>query len=425
MMTIDRLQAPTFTSNFSFPEIAPDLHTLANKIPLYVINAGSQALCKIEMVFNAGNYFESAPLIANATNALMREGTISKSAGEIAELLDYYGAFLETAVYKDKASVILYSLNKHLHKTLPVMLDLIQHAIFPEKELTLYKTNQKQKFLVNQQKVDFVARNHFNALLFSNTPYDQYIEEANYDALSQTQLQQFFKERYAGNGLYIVMSGNISGDVLNQVKEAASLMNLSKEEPKQDYVNNFSGRKELFIEKKDAMQSAIRIGRRLFNKNHPDYFGMQIVNTILGGYFGSRLMSNIREDKGYTYGIGSGIASLLNDGFFYISTEVGVDVTKATLTEIYKEIEILQQNLVSQEELDLVKNYLLGTFLRSVDGPFAISEKFTSIKDYGLTNEFYKAYVMHIKQAKTEDLMLLAQKYLKKTDLSELVVGKI
>jgi predicted Zn-dependent peptidase len=424
-MSINRLQAPDYTANFSFPAIAPEQHLLANQVPLFVINAGSQALCKIEMVFNAGNYYETNALVANATNALMREGTSNKTAGEIAEILDYYGAFLETAVYKDKASVILYSLNKHLHKTLPVMLDLIQHAIFPEKELTLYKTNQKQKFLVNQQKVDFVARNHFNAMLFKDTPYDQFIEADNYDNLSQAQLQAFFKDRYSGNGMYVVIAGNISSDVLNQVKEATLALNLKTELAAKPYQNNFLGRQELLIEKKDAMQSAIRIGRRLFNKNHPDYFGMQILNTILGGYFGSRLMSNIREDKGYTYGIGSGVASLLHDGFFYISTEVGVDVTAATLTEIYKEIEILQQNKVAEDELNLVKNYLLGTFLRSVDGPFAMSDKFTSIKDYGLTNEFYKAYVNYIKQAKAEDLTLLAQKYLNKKDLSELVVGKI
>jgi len=424
-MSINRLQAPQFTTSFSFPAIAPEQHILPNQLPLFVINAGSQALCKIEMVFNAGNYFETGALIAKATNSLMREGTTSKSAGEIAELLDYYGAFLETAVYKDKASVILYSLNKHLSKTLPVMMDIIQNAIFPEKELTLYKTNQKQKFLVNQQKVDFVARNHFNALLFKDTPYDQFAEAENYDKLTQAQLQSFFKERYANHASYMVIAGNIAPDVLNQVIDAAGSLPLKTENKVLPYVNAISGRQELFIEKKDAMQSAIRIGRRLFNKNHSDYFGMQLLNTILGGYFGSRLMSNIREDKGYTYGIGSGVASLLHDGFFYISTEVGVDVTKATLTEIYKEIEILQQNLVTNEELELVKNYLLGTFLRSVDGPFAMSDKFTSIKDYGLTNEFYINYVNYIKQAKAEDLLLLAQKYLNKNDLSELVVGKI
>lgn len=422
---MNRLQAPEYTTQFNFPAIAPEQHQLANQMQLFVINAGSQALCKIEMVINAGNYFESNALVANATNSLMREGTSNKSAGEIAELLDYYGAFLETAVYKDKASVILYSLNKHLHKTLPVMMDLIQNAIFPEKELLLYKTNQKQKFMVNQQKVDHVARNHFNAMLFKDTPYDQFIEASNYDELSQIQLQNFFKDRYAGSDAYMVIAGKITDDVLNQVKQEAGYMVLKTVNEKKTYTNAQSGRTELLIEKKDAMQSAIRIGRRLFNKTHPDYFNMQVLNTILGGYFGSRLMSNIREDKGYTYGIGSGVASLLNDGFFYISTEVGVDVTSATLTEIYKEIDALQQTLVPTEELELVKNYLLGTFLRSVDGPFAISEKFTSIKDYGLTNEFYKAYVNHIKQVKSQDLMLTAQKYLNKNDLSELVVGKI
>ena len=424
-MSINRLQAPAYSINFSFPEITPDKVILNNEIPVYIINAGSQALCKIEMVFNAGNYFETSSLIANATNALLREGTTSKSAGEIAELLDYYGAFLETSVYKDKASVILYTLNKHLHHTLPVLVDLVQNAIFPEKELHLYKTNQKQKFLVNQQKVDFIARNHFNNLLFKNTAYDQFVKEEDYDALSQMQVQHFFKERYSGSGLYLVLAGAITDDVVNQVKAAAGAMVLKNEESKSQYSNLNSGRAELFIEKQDAMQSAIRIGRRLFNKTHSDYFGMQILNTVLGGYFGSRLMSNIREDKGYTYGIGSGMASLLHDGFFYISTEVGVDVTKATLIEIYKEIEKLQNELISESELDLVKNYMLGTFLRSVDGPFAMSEKFTAIKDYGLTNEFYHTYVNHIKQVKAEELLILAQKYLNKNDLSELVVGKI
>jgi predicted Zn-dependent peptidase len=144
-MTIDRLQAPQYTIDFSFPAIAPKQYILENNISLFVIDAGSQALCKIEMVFNAGNYFENESLIANATNALMREGTTTKSAGAIAELLDYYGAFLETSVYKDKASVILYSLNKHLSKTLPVMMDIVQNAIFPDKELSLYKTNQNTK----------------------------------------------------------------------------------------------------------------------------------------------------------------------------------------------------------------------------------------------------------------------------------------
>jgi predicted Zn-dependent peptidase len=424
-MIINRLQTPAFSINFNFPEIAPEHILLSNGVPLYVINAGSQELCKIEFVFNAGNFFEQNALVANACNALLREGTTSRSAAEIAETLDYYGAFLETVLSRDKASVVLFTLNKHLHKTLPVLMDIIQHATFPEKELHLYKTNQKQRFLVNQQKVDFVARNHFSNMLFKDTAYNQFVSVDDYDSLTDQQLELFYKERYSGKNMYLVMAGNISKDVLSLVKEAVGSMQLLPEKSVEAYFNSQQGRSEVLIEKKDAMQSAIRIGRRLFNKTHPDYFGMQLLNTLLGGYFGSRLMSNIREDKGYTYGIGSGVTSMLYDGFFYISTEVGVDVTAATLTEIYSEIEKIQHELVSEEELELVKNYMLGTFLRSLDGPFALSEKFTSIKDYGLTNEFYMAFVNHIKQAKPGELQQLAQKYLNKADLSELVVGKI
>ncbi len=424
-MTLNRITPPTIADNFSFPEIEPQKYLLENNLPLFVIDSGSQDLCKVELIFDAGNYFEQEPLIATAVNSLLREGTTTRSAQQIAEQLDFYGAFLETSIRKDKASVILYSLNKHLHQTIPVMMEVVQQAIFPEKEVTLYKTNQRQKFLINQQKVDFIARNQFNHLLFQGSRYGKLIEISDFDGLTREKLQAFFAERYAGHATYMVLSGKITPQVLNLLQECAAQMPQSPERVSHSYNCNMMGRQEQFYEKPDALQSAIRIGRRLFNKTHPDYFGMKVLNTVLGGYFGSRLMSNIREDKGYTYGIGSGVSSMLYDGAFYISTEVGVDVTQPTLIEIYKELELLQQELISQQELTLVKNYLLGAFLRSVDGPFAISEKFTAIYEYGLANKYYKDYVNYLKQVKSEELRQLAQKYWNKNDLSQLVVGKI
>jgi predicted Zn-dependent peptidase len=177
------------------------------------------------------------------------------------------------------------------------------------------------------------------------------------------------------------------------------------------------------IEKEGAVQSAIRIGRVLFNKTHPDYLGMQVLNAVLGGYFGSRLMANIREDKGYTYGIGSGLVSMFGGGYFVISTEVGVEVTNAALKEIYYEIDKLQHELVGEDELELVRNYLIGVFLRSTDGPFAIGDRLKGIVGYGLGYEYYERYVETIRTITPEQLRDLANKYLKKEDLIELVVG--
>ena len=161
----------------------------------------------------------------------------------------------------------------------------------------------------------------------------------------------------------------------------------------------------------------------MFTKTHPDYLGMTILNTVLGGYFGSRLMTNIREDKGYTYGIGSGLASLLHDGIFYIGTEVGAKVCNNALEEIYKEINILRTDLIPEEELELVKNYLMGTYLKSLDGPFSLADKFLGIKVYGLGYDFYDLYIETLKNITSEELLMLAKKYLDPDSMYELVVG--
>jgi predicted Zn-dependent peptidase len=136
-------------------------------------------------------------------------------------------------------------------------------------------------------------------------------------------------------------------------------------------------------------------------------------------------MANIREDKGYTYGIGSGLASLVNDGYFYISTEVGKDVTKDALNEIYKEIRLLREELVDAEELETVRNYVLGQFLRSVDGPYALAEKFKAIWEFGLDYDYFDKYFAAVKTITPEEIKSLANQYLQEQDLLELVVGQI
>ena len=181
----------------------------------------------------------------------------------------------------------------------------------------------------------------------------------------------------------------------------------------------------LYIKKEGALQSAIRIGRLIPNKLHPDYLGLQVLNTILGGYFGSRLMNNIREDKGYTYGINSGVVSLKNGGYFFISTEVGADVTKDALNEIYKEIDLLRTEEVSIEELDLVKNYMLGQFLKSCDGAFNLANLFESVKLYDLDYNFYNNYIKTIKEITPKTIKALGVKYFNKKDLKEVVVGRL
>jgi predicted Zn-dependent peptidase len=178
------------------------------------------------------------------------------------------------------------------------------------------------------------------------------------------------------------------------------------------------------IEKDKVYQSAIRIGKILFNKHHPDFLAMQILNTILGGYFGSRLMKNIRENKGYTYGIGSMIVSLHHSGYFVIASEVGKDVCRAALKEIYKEMKILRETTIPEDELTVVKHYLMGEVIRMFDGPFALAESLKAIVEYGLDYDYYDKTIETIKHTTARQLLDLANQYFAPGTFTEIVAGK-
>src|SRR3990172_3972484 len=401
---------------------------LANNIPVYMLNAGTQELSRIEFLFPAGYIKQNLPLVASTTNDLIDEGTATKNSQQIADGIDYFGAFLETEITPDYASVNVFSLNKHLVNVLPLIEEVIKQPIFPQHELEVNIQNKKQKYLVSEQKVNDVARKKFNQLIFGNAhPYGYFVQLSDFDNVKREHLQGFHPNFYNSSQCKIIASGKIDDSVLKLLEKhfggndwKGNSSSLQKQLP------DFNATKEHtnIVLKQDALQSAIRIGKPLFNKTHADYLPMLVLNTILGGYFGSRLMANIREDKGYTYGIGSAIQSMEQGGYFFITTEVGADVTKNAVNEIFSEIKRLREDLVSEPELNLVRSYMLGSFLSSVDGPFALADRFKGIMTYGLSYDYYDRYIKTIKTISANELRDLANKYWKEEDLIELVVGK-
>ncbi len=426
-MTIDRTASPSFKTVEKIEMIRATEKRLKNNIPVYSINAGTQDLIKIEFLFGAGMFQQQMPLLATTVNSMLEEGTTKMNAAQIADAVDFYGAFLEVGVSQDNASVVLYTLNKHLKATLPVVEDVIKNATFPQEELDTHLTNKKQKFHVNNQKVATLARKRFTELLFGEKhPYGINVLESDFEKIKRSHLEVFYRSFYRSNNCKIVLAGKIDPDVFQMLNDFFggndwSVLNVPKANTMATDTNK---QREQLIYKEDALQSAIRIGKVMFNKTHPDFQSLQILNTVFGGYFGSRLMSNIREDKGYTYGIGSGIASLQHAGYFFISTEVGVDVCQSAINEIYFEMDRLRTELITEDELELVKNYLLGTFLRSVDGPFAMAERFKGILEYDLSYDYFDKYIATIKSISASQLRELAITYFDKESMTELVAGK-
>ena len=177
------------------------------------------------------------------------------------------------------------------------------------------------------------------------------------------------------------------------------------------------------INKPGAVQTAIRIGSATINKRHPDYPGLKILDAILGGYFGSRLMKNIREEKGYTYGISSSLTSLDLSGYKVISTEVGRINTQKTIDEIYKEIRLLQTVPVGRDEMAVVRNYMSGEMVRMFDGPFALAESFRSAWEFGLDNSYYHRLAEKIITIEPDEIIELARKYYNIDELYEVTAG--
>ena len=424
---IDRALAPAFKQVENIELIHATPHVLSNEVKVFVIAGGEQEIVRLEFIFSNVNWDGAKPIQAFATNTMLNDGTSEYTASQIAEKTDYYGAFLTTEYGYDQSTVTLCTLNKHLASTLPIVKAVLTDSIFPENELRTFVRNQKQKLSVSLEKNDFLSRRLFNKALFGNTLYGHDTQANDYDALTQQELREYFHQAYQPKNCTIIASGKVTDETLKQIDQHFGKEWVNKA-PKGIHENNFEFKKasggDHYLEKPDALQSAIRLGQVSVNRAHPDFTGLQVLNTILGGYFGSRLMANIREDKGYTYGIGSALMSFKNTGCFFITSEVGVDVCSATLKEIQKELTTLQREPVSADELSLVRNYMLGSILGSLENTLSHADKFKNIYFFGLGYEYYDRYIQTVRTITADELLQLANQYLQFDEMEKVIVGK-
>jgi len=424
---LNRTIAPQFKAIDHINLITPGYAQLDNGCNMYWFNSGEQELVRIEWVFSNIRFNPAKPLLNVAVNTMLTEGTKTMSAAQIADAVDYYGAFFQIDYGYDQSQVSLYCLNKHLASTLPVIKDILTNSIFPEKELQTFIRNQQQKLQVSLQKNDFVARRIFNHAMFGDTMYGLSPDALDYAQLDRNDMLAHYKQMYQPNNCTLIVAGKVDDNTLKTVTHLFDKDWFNSDIPADTTQPETHTTGDLFnyIEKPDALQSAIRLGIPTINRSHPDFPALQIVNTILGGYFGSRLMNNIREDKGYTYGIGSATSSMKHTGSIFIATEVGADVTNATMTEIEKEINILKTELISDEELSLVKNYLLGSLLGSLENVFSHADKFKNVYFSGLDFEYYDRYTEVIRNITPQQVLTLANQYFDFDKFCKVIVGKM
>ena len=398
--------------------------SLANGAPVYYINDGTEEVAMIELVFKAGNTYENKNLVAATANHLLKNGTSKKNALEINEHFEYYGAYLSRACQNETSTITLHCLSKHLKEILPVIREIITDSIFPENELEIYKQNSKQRLSVNLQKCDFIANRLIDQYLYgADHPYGRVSNVADIDALNREDLINFFKNFYANASCTIFAAGRLPADFENILNVHFGDLNLNENLPAVTHnAETKLEKKSRVLNDPKGVQGAVRLARPFPNRHHPDFKKVMVLNVLFGGFFGSRLMSNIREEKGYTYGIHSFLENHIRESAWVISTEAGKDVCEATIVEVYKEMKILREELVDEEELLLVKNYMMGINLGNVDGPFQVIARWKSLILNGLTEDFFYDSMNTIKSVSAEELKELSNKYLQAEEFFELVV---
>jgi predicted Zn-dependent peptidase len=421
----DRKHAPEIVDavNFKLQLKQAEKFVLKNGVEVYAVDAGAEEVLAVEWVFSAGNWLEEQNLVAATTNFLLRNGTSGKTAFQINEFFEYYGSYLNRACYNETSTITLHCLTKHIKELLPSVRELITDSVMPQEELDIYKQNMKQRLKVNLKKSDFIAGRLVDVYLYGEKhPYGKYSRLEDFDALNREQLLEFYKKYYQQGKMVLFVAGKLPADIASLLDQYfGDLPN--NPVSLNDILSKPAAEKKYRITNDEAgVQGSVRIARPFPNRHHPDFMKVMVLNTLLGGFFGSRLMSNIREEKGYTYGIHSFIQNHIHDTAWMISTEAGKDVCEATIEEVYKEMRLLREEQVDEDELLLVRNYMMGGILGDLDGPFQIIGRWKNIVLNNLTEQYFYDSIHTIKTISAEELQFLAQKYLQPEDFYELVV---
>lgn len=421
---LDRKIAPPFkrVANIAIPQAKRTC--LDNGIPLYYIEAGKQPVVRLEFIFKAGAWYEDNKGASYFAAKMLSEGTQQKSSAQISYEVEKFGAYLELNPTLDYSIVTLECLSKYLNNLLPLLHEILRQPTFPEDELVTLKNIKAQQTRVQNEKSSFLASKKFREAIFGEAhPYGKDLSLEDIDKLTRDDVRSFYDQYYT-LPFEILISGLPNSGFIADINKIFGQTVLQKAAADPTYISHPISSPTI-IEKEANLQSSIRVGKKLLTKDQPDYVKLLIVNEILGGYFGSRLMKNIREDKGYTYGISSALVPLRNDGYFIIGTDVNKENTRNTLQEIYKEIEVLQTTLISDDELNTVRSFMIGSFLSEINTPFALSDKFKGVHLYGLGYDFYDSYLQTVNNITSTEIRDLAQLYLQRDTFSEVIVGGI
>ncbi|MEG2219430.1 MAG: pitrilysin family protein [Muribaculaceae bacterium] len=425
-MMIDRTQQPVI-SDFSTVEMTfAEERILANGVKLLIINSGDQEVCRFDIIFNGGLYEQHQPMVCNALASMLRHGGKGYDSAAIAEIFDFYGAWTSGRAHHHHTSFTVYSLNRCFKDLMPVIESIIKKPTLPAHEFELIKKQSISSLNNSKEQVRYLATQKFNEMYFGkNHPFGKNISVKDIEALNLEMLETFHQAHFSSQNCTIMLTGKVTNEMIACVDAyfGNTWGNKKEFECSNAIPITHSTTKLEIVDKPGSLQSAVIMGLDAIPRNHADYIPLRILVKTFGGYFGSRLMTNIRETKGYTYGISAGLIGRHEHSYIMITSECDTKYTHLLINEVKNEMRKLAEEPIDNDELNRVKSNIISDMVGAVDSPFAIADYNLTAIYCNISKDYFAKQVEIIKKITAKELQEIAQKYFVTDNLFMAIAG--
>jgi len=411
----DRRVAPPLRHTLDFTLPKPELFLEKEGLSGWLIASDLQPVLRIEVCFRAGKIIEKQEAVSSFTASMLEKGTLNKSASQIAAILDQHSAQLEISPGMDFTTISLYCLTSNLRKVLPLFLEIISAPSFDENEFRLHCEIFLQNLQVNKEKNSYLAGQAIRGLVFGDHPYGRSTEAEDIKALTTEHLKSFFNQWYSPFSVFV--SGKIEAEDLKTLNEGLQPRIIPGNAIQMPGIHKGEKR----IERNESVQCSIRMGKPGISRTDNDYPAYLLTNHLLGGFFGSRLMKNIREEKGLTYGIYSGVQHLQQATMQTIGADVNKENLEAAMEAIRLELTALTD--LSDEELMTAKNHFIGSMQNDVNTIFAAADKIKTLQLNQLSPSYYQELILSLDKLTIADIKKAAEIHFQPQDFSVAIAG--
>ncbi|MAJ50457.1 MAG: hypothetical protein CMB82_02435 [Flammeovirgaceae bacterium] len=385
-----------------------------------IIPDKQHSICSIEIIFQSGSWFEKNPGISFLTGKMLLEGTKTKNGEELVSAFEYMGAHIEIQTTVDDSRIRLFATQKHIHSSLSLLQEILFTPSFPTQEFKVIKNLKAEQIKMQLAKNTYFASSSFHELLFgADHPYGRCINKKEIEERSLFEIKDFFRLKFQ-NRPKVVICGDIDENIIEKI--ALLLVNINKNDQHMPHFSIRPNHHHQTIERSDSVQASLRIGAQTINRGHPEIHKLTVANKLLGGFFGSRLMKKLREEKGLTYGVYSSITHAKNASYWTISTEMKIDNAEHSLEAIHEIITELAQNYPSLSEVIMLKNFLRGKFLSSMNSILDVASMYSLLFVNGIPQHFLKTSLETIDTIRPKDISEMIHKYYLNADKSSLSV---